>query len=153
MTILYAPSARESSDTIHNNVGCGLDVMILETLQATNNEVLYLPHKDTSETITRSIVEIFGDSISLVHSPQLAEICVSDVANFAIGHAIVTGKLSVLCLFGFSDISFPTNDKYYELITKATHIVHSLAELKAAILSYDKLDATQLQAFQQETII
>ena len=65
MKILYAPSSRAMSDDLHNNVGCGFDVLVCEALIGLGQKVFYLPHSNTESKVRDSILEICGDSITL----------------------------------------------------------------------------------------
>ena len=40
--VLYAPSKREFSDDLHNNVACSFEVMVLETLLENNDLEVFL---------------------------------------------------------------------------------------------------------------
>ena len=158
MKVLYAPSKREYNDDLHGNVACGFDVMVLETLVGLEMlEVSYLPHIQTSLKIVESIKDIFGDSIDCCkNAPKKIEVVVSDVSNMVFKYAFLTQKPSILCLFGFNGITYPTNDKYYSMLESVTHNVYSLEELKKAFLEYSviqKAKITKIQEFFRGAVI
>ncbi|MDY4426217.1 MAG: hypothetical protein SPE20_02480 [Helicobacter sp.] len=42
--VLYAPSKREFSDDLHNNIACSFEVMVLETLLENNDLEVFFYH-------------------------------------------------------------------------------------------------------------
>lgn len=150
MKILYAPSSRKMGDDLHNNVVCGFDVLILEALVSLKQKVFYLPHSKTESKVRDSILEIFGDSITWTKVvPKSIDVCVSDMSNVALKCALWTHNPSILCLFGFTSISFPLEDKYFSLIEVATHCVYSLQSLKDSIISYPEIKKSKAQRIQE----
>ena len=81
---------------------------------------------------------------------------VDDVSNMVFKYAFLTQKPSILCLFGFNGITYPTNDKYYSMLESVTHNVYSLEELKKAFLEYSviqKAKITKMQEFFRGAVI
>ena len=150
MKILYAPSSRAMSDDLHNNVGCGFDVLVCEALIGLGQKVFYLPHSNTESKVRDSILEICGDSITLTKAvPKSIDVCVSDVCSVALQCALWTHNPSILCFFGFTSISFPPNDKYFSIMEATTHCVYSLKELKDSILSYQTIKKSKAKGIQE----
>ncbi len=141
MRVLYAPSAREFSDDLHNNVACSFDVMVLETLLDNSKlEVFYLPHIQTCKAILESLKEVFGDRIKWAKKPpKNIDVLVSDVSNRVLEYTLLTQNPSILCWFGFNGIQYPSNDKYYSMLESLSHSVSSLWELREAFLKYDSI--------------
>lgn len=153
MKILYAPNKRGFSDDLHANVACGFDGMVLESLLELNNaEILYLPNKNTNVRIAESVLERFRDCIVCIDGVvDGVDVLVSDGASFALSYALWTQSPSILCFFGFNGVEFPKNDRYYGLISRISHCVYSLGELKSALLDYEAIKL-QKQAGIQEIL-
>ena len=81
--------------------------------------------------------------------PKSIDVCVCDVSNVALQCALWTRNPSILCLFGFTSIAFPANDKYFSLVEAATHCVYSLKELKDSILSYQTIKKNKAKGIQE----
>lgn len=150
MKILYAPSKRVFSDDLHANVVCGFDVMVLDSiLESKSGEVLFLPHKETSLKITETILNIFGSSIQKSDEMVEADVLVSDISALALEHALWMKNPSILCLFGFNDIQFPQNDRYYALIDNVSYCVYSLKMLKEALLNYENIKVQKIAKIEE----
>lgn len=149
--VLYAPSKREFSDDLHNNIACSFEVMVLETLLENNDlEVFYLPHAQSSKKVLEAIKSIFGDSIRWVKKlPKNIDVLVSDTSNRVYEHALSTHNPSILCLFGFNGIQYPPNDKYYSMLENFSHGVSSLQELKEVFLKYDLIKQVKKEKIQE----
>lgn len=149
--VLYAPSKRDFSDDLHNNVACSFDVMVLETLLDNSElEVLYLPHIQSSKKVLEAIKNIFGDSIQWVKKPpKNIDVLVSDVSNRVFEYALSTHNPSILCLFGFNGIQYPPNDKYYSMLENFSYGVSSMCELREVFLKYDAIKQAKKEKIQE----
>lgn len=151
MRVLYAPSKRQFSDDLHNNVACGFDSCVLESLlEMEGAEVVYLPHFNTHKKIVESVLDIFKDSIKFAkRAPKQIDVLVSDASNLALKYALWTHNPSLLCLFGFHSISFAQNDKYSSLLDSCVIPIYSLKELKLTLMNYPAIKGQKSLKIQQ----
>ncbi len=152
MKMLYAPSQRIPNDALHNNVICGYEMQVIETLAQAqkNTQILYLPHKNTSEVFNEVILEHLKDlpivRINTLKEGLSADCLVSDMSNYVFAWAFETQKPSIAHLSGFVKIEF-SEEPFYKLLDAITTISYSLADLEHHILNLPEIKKERLEEF------